>query len=367
MTARLVATIGAMLAAILVNAKAMGETLLMPPSVEQVIQERVNNGRYPAMVVALVDGPQSGLFTYGQLPDGASPTVDTAFEIGSITKTFTAVLLAEEVQSGRVHLEDPVATELPDFAIPQRNGRQITPGELAMQCSGLPRLPDNLRPANLANPYAGYDAGKLKSFLGRYMLTRDPGASYEYSNLGFALLGYALARSAHMSFASLLEQKILSPLGMRATTLTVTEAMRVHLAPGHDAEGNPASNWDQGVFASAGGIVSTPGDMQAYLKASMGLAASPLDGAIALAQQPRRNMDSHSRIGLAWMTTTTPNGSVVWHNGRTGGYGSFIGMSADRHRGVVILTNVSASVDDLGMALLLRVRADANQKRDDGN
>jgi len=356
-----------MLATIPVSSTAMGEPSLMPLSVEQVIQERVNNGRYPAMVIALVDGTQSGIFTFGKLPNGAPPSADTVFEIGSVTKTFTALLLAEAVQSGRVQLDEPVARVLPDFGIPQRNGRTITFGNLATQCSGLPKLPDNLNINNLVNPYAGYDAGRLKTFLGDYTLTRDPGASYEYSNVGYALLGYALARSAHMSYGALLEQKILGPLGMTGTATTVTDAMRAHLAPGHDAWGSPAGNWDQDVFAGAGAILSTAADMQRYLNANMGRAARPLDEATSLAQQPRRNVDSHTRIGLAWMTTATPHGSIIWHNGRTGGYGSFIGVSADRHRGVVILTNVSTSVDELGVALLLNAGADANGKRADGN
>src|SRR5262249_15553192 len=188
-----------------------------------------------------------------------------------------------------------------------------------------------------------------KAFLAEYQLPRDPGASYEYSNLSFGLLGYALARLAHTTYGALTEEAILQPLGMTLTGIAFTDAMRVHLAPGHDDTGKPAQNWDFDALAGAGALRSTAIDMLRYLKANMGIDPSPLAAAMKLAQRPRSDMNQTTRIGLAWMTTDK---GIVWHSGGTGGYKRYIGFTADGRRGVVILTNTSVEVDDLGFATL---------------
>jgi serine-type D-Ala-D-Ala carboxypeptidase/endopeptidase len=242
-----------------------------------------------------------------------------------------------------------VARLLPDFQIPSRGGKQITLGELATQHSGLPRMPSNFLPTDPANPYADYDAAKLKAFLAVYELPRDPDASYEYSNLGFGLLGYALAQLDHTTYGALASEAILKPLGMTMSGTAFTDAMRTRLAPGHDADGKAVKNWDLDALAGAGGIRSTVNDMLRYLKANIGIDQSPLAAAMKLAQRPRGDMTKTARIGLAWMTTDR---GIVWHNGMTGGYASFLGFTANGQRGVVILTNAAASTDDLGFATL---------------
>jgi serine-type D-Ala-D-Ala carboxypeptidase/endopeptidase len=326
---------------------------VLPPRVDAAAQQRVDDGEYPALVIALVDGDHSGIYTYGKLNDGKAPTGDTVFEIGSITKTFTATLLAEAVTKKELRLDQPVASLLPDFQIPSRNGKQITLGELAMQDSGLPRMPTNFHPANMDDPYVDYSLDQLKAFLATYALPRDPGAKYEYSNLGAALLGYALDRHAGTGYDKLVQEQILIPLGMNSSAITNNAAMQSHLAQGHDAAGKPVSNWNLKLFAGAGGIRSTGNDMLRYLKANMGLIPSPLQTAMQFAQTPRSaGPGSDNKIGLIWMTQHGPDGDVIWHNGMTGGYASFIGFTADRRYGVVILTNTATAVDDLGFATL---------------
>jgi CubicO group peptidase (beta-lactamase class C family) len=228
----------------------------------------------------------------------------------------------------------------------------ITLGELAMQDSGLPRLPSNMHPANPADPYADYDAAKLKDFLATYKLPRDPGAQYEYSNLGVGLLGYALARRAGTSYANLVRKQILAPLGMTSTSATFKQPLGPRWAIGHDEQGKPVQPWHLDALAGAGAINSTGTDMLRWLDANMGR-GDALHAAMKLAHQPRRPIGGNERIGLAWMTRHDKDGEVVWHNGMTGGYASFMGFTADGSRGVVILTNVAASVDDLGFATLL--------------
>jgi CubicO group peptidase (beta-lactamase class C family) len=322
----------------------------LPERVAKAAQERIAAGTYQTIVFAVVDGDKSEIVAFGKLPDGKTPDGDTVYEIGSITKTFTATLLAEAVQSGRLQLDEPVAQLLPDFKIPARNGKQITLLEIATQHSGLPRMPSNLAPADPANPYADYGTAQLKAFLAGYELPRDPGASYEYSNLAFGLLGTALSQNAHRPYGVLLQRKILQPLGMTMSGIVFSDAMRARLAPGYDESGKPAKNWDFDALASAGAIRSTATDLLRYLKANMRAGQTPLTKAMKFAQFPRADMDKDTRIGLAWMID---HGNVVWHGGVTGGYRSFLGFTIDGRHGVVVLTNTPSSPDDLGFATLM--------------
>ena len=321
----------------------------LPERVEKAAQDRVAAGICQTLVFGVVDGDNSEVVAFGTLDDGTAPDGDTVYEIGSITKTFTATLLAQAVLAGRVTLDTPVAQLLPDFQIPSRGGMEITLGEIGTQHSGLPRVPSNLLPKDAGDPYADYDAAKLKAFLAGYQLPRDPGATYEYSNLGFGLLGYALAQSEHTSYGALAGEKILKPLGMTMSGTVLSDAMRAHLAPGHDNSGNAMKNWDFDALAGAGAIRSTANDMLRYLKANMGIDPSPLAEAMKLAQAPRSDMNKTMRIGLAWMTTRK---GILWHNGETGGYRSFVGFTADGRHGVVVLSNTDADPDDLGFATL---------------
>ena len=343
--------LGGLLTAMAATA-AVAEDASLPLRVEQAIQARVEAGEYPALVVATIDGESSAVRSWGKLDDGRAPDADTLFEIGSITKTFTATLLAQAVKNGKLQLDTPVATLLPGFTLPERNGAAITLGMLAEQDSGLPRLPGNLAPVDITDPYADYDAAKLRAFLADYTLTRDPGASFEYSNLGYGLLGHALATHAGTDYATLLHKQVLAPLGMNSSGTTLPSSSHVRLARGHDPDGKPVPNWNFDVLAGAGAIRSTGADMLRYLAANLGTLDTPLSVALRFAQAPRRAVGASEHIGLGWMTRHTPHGDITWHNGMTGGYASFIGFDARTRHGVVVLVNAQRSVDDLGFALL---------------
>jgi CubicO group peptidase (beta-lactamase class C family) len=321
----------------------------LPERVEKAAQDRIAAGLHQTLVFGVVDGDRSEVAAFGTLDDGKAPDGDTVYEIGSITKTFTATLLADAVLAGRVTLDTPVAQLLPDFKIPSRGGMQITLGLLGSQHSGLPREPSNFLPKDYGDPYADYDAAKLKAFLAGYQLPRDPGADYEYSNLGFGLLATALAQSERTTWSALAGEKILKPLGMTMSGTAFSDAMRAKRAPGHDNMGNAAKNWDFDVFAGTGAMRSTANDMLRYLKANMGIDPSPLAAAMKLAQTPLSEAFKTNHIGLAWMTSRT---GIMWHNGETGGYRSFIGFTADRRHGVVILSNTAMDLDDLGFGTL---------------
>ena len=291
---------GAIAGACLMIASTQAQAGALPERVVQAVNASIADGRYQTVVFGLINGDQSAVQTFGKLDNGKAPDGDTVYEIGSITKTFTATMLAQEVLSKHVTLETPVSKLLPDFTIPSRAGKPITLGDIGTQRSGLPRMPANFSPKDSANPYADYDAAMLRAFLAGYNLPRDPGASYEYSNLAFGLLGYALAQTSHTTYGNLVARQVLRPLGMAMSGTSFTDVMRAHLAPGHDENGKPASNWDLDALAGAGAVRSTANDMLRYLKANMGMGHSPLQTAMKFAQQPRRRhrqRDAH-RAGV---------------------------------------------------------------------
>jgi len=311
-------------------------------------------------VVGYVDGNDTTIRAFGvaSKDSGKPPDAGTVFEIGSITKTFTAALLAEEVLGGKMKLSDPVQKYLPEgVALTQVGDRPSELGDIATQRSGLPRMPGNFAPANPADPYADFDRKKLWEAVSAVKPARAPGAAYEYSNFGFGLLGEILGRETGMSYRDLVKARIFAPLGMTSTDTLLTDPLERRSAQGYAPAGMPAHHWAFDAFAGAGAINSTATDMLAYLRANMAAStaasASTLSRALAMAHELRADMgpDPKTRIGLAWMTT--PSGVGRWHNGGTGGFMSFIGFTDDGKRGVVILSNVgNRPVDQVGFHLL---------------
>lgn len=336
---------------------ARGQQPFAPDSVVRaILADRIATNRGKGFVVAVLEKGQAprihaaGISGVEELELGPA----TVFEIGSITKVFTTTLLADMVARGEVKLDDPVAKYLPpNVRVPSRNGRQITLLDLATQTSGLPRLPGNLRPASPANPYVDYTAGNLYSFLTSYDLTRDAGERYEYSNLGIGLLAHALALRAGVGYEELLQERVLTPLGMTDTRIVLPPGMQSRLATGFNALGEQVSAWEFSSLAGAGALRSTVADMVRFLAANLDSAHRPLGAVMATARRARRQSDRPGNsIGLAWNVVDLFGTTITWHNGGTGGYRAFIGLDEPRGRGVVILTNSTISPDDIGFHLL---------------
>ena len=326
---------------------------LSDSAIRAVIKDRVDTKRSSGIAVGILDPDgRTRVFAYGA--SGTSRPLDgqSVFEIGSITKTFTATTLADMVAKGEVKLDDPVAKYLPASAhVPSRNGREITLVDLATQSSGLPRMPSNFAPKDQTNPYADYTEQQAVDFVSSYQLPRDVGAKYEYSNLGMGLLGIALTRREGVSYEALVRTHVIDPLGMNDTRVTFTPSMRERLALGHDENGAVVSNWDIPGLAGAGALRSTVNDMLRYLQANVDPSHTTLAPAIDMAHAKRYATDNPNlSLGLAWHILTTAAGSAItWHNGGTGGYRTFIGFDPARHAGVVVLSNSATSVDDIGL------------------
>lgn len=323
-------------------------------AVKATLQQRLASKPGVGIVVATVEkGKPVKIVTAGTTGSKTSLDGNTAFEIGSITKVFTTALLADMVQRGEVRLDDPISKYLPSTVrVPARGGKQITLLDLATQSSGLPRLPNNLKPADMTNPYADYSVQQLYAFLSSYELPRDIGAQFEYSNLGVGLLGHVLSLRAGKSYEALVTERILGPLKMNDTRIVFTPEMREHLAAGHNAAGGVVANWDLPTLAGAGALRSTVNDMAKFLAANLDSASGPVGRALATAHTPRREAERQMKIGLGWLTLNQFGAPLVWHNGQTGGYHSFIGFDPAKARGIVILINQGVSIDDIGLHVL---------------
>jgi serine-type D-Ala-D-Ala carboxypeptidase/endopeptidase len=322
----------------------------------------IMEGQWTAgLVVGLVTSGGTEVYAYGQTTDGGpAPDENTLFEIGSITKTFTSLLLADFIEDGAVALNQPVQELLPadQVTVPTRSGVSITLKHLSTHTSGLPRMPDNFNPADWSDPYVDYGVSQLYEFLNNYTLTVTPGTHFEYSNVGGGLLGHALTLAAGQPYADLVSARITSRLGMPDTVIALSSDQEARFAQGHDADLAPVPPWNIDVLAPAGALRSTARDMLVYLAAQAGLTDSALASAMALTHVPQATIDARTRIGLAWLET---DGRYLWHTGGTGGFGTFVGFDRGAPRGTVVLSNTQSIAFQpelaLGLALLRMLAA----------
>ena len=327
----------------------------IPDDVKANIRARVDNGWTVGVVVGVVDSTGARYFSYGSTVKAAGQPVNphTVYEIGSISKIFTALSLADMAVKGEVGLDDPVQRYLPadSVHVPSKDGKEITLRLLSAQRSGLPRMPNNLTPANVTDPYADYGTSRLYAFLNGDTLARDPGASYEYSNLGVGLLGVALARRNGTSYEQMILTRVIRPLGMTDTRITLTPDMQARLAHGY-AGGREVANWNFDALAGAGAVRSDATDLTKLLAAAMGLVHTPLDSAFRLTEAIEFDAGPTMRIGLGWHVIGPDSAEIIWHNGGTGGYHSFIGFDPRKKTGVVVLSNDAPPIDDIGLHIL---------------
>jgi D-alanyl-D-alanine-carboxypeptidase/D-alanyl-D-alanine-endopeptidase len=323
----------------------------------KILVERVDKYRQSVgIVVGVIEPRGRRVIAYGNLANGDPRPLngDTVFEIGSITKLFTSLLLADMAERNEVALDDPVAKFLPaTVKVPERRAEQITLEDLATHKSGLPRMPGNVDPGDPGNPFKEYSVNQLYAFLSSYQLPRDIGERFEYSNIGGALLGHALAERAGVNYEALVENRITQPLGMKSTRITLTAEMKDRLAVGHAYALEPTPNWDLGALGAAGALRSTANDLLTFLSAHLGYTKTPLSRSMAAMLKVRRDRD-RGTIGLGWFLDLRGGLEIISHTGSTGGYQSYIGYDPKARIGVVVLSNSGTGVimDDIGLHLL---------------
>ncbi|GAB3894532.1 hypothetical protein GCM10028803_09640 [Larkinella knui] len=298
------------------------------------------------------------LYTYGYgetaKGNGRIPDATTLFEIGSISKTFTATLLADAVQRGLVKLDDPVNLYLPD-SIPalQKDGIPVTLKTLSNHTSGLPRLPANLfiTATDMTNPYKHYDRKLLYTYLKTATLSRQPGKEYEYSNLAVGLLGTILETVNKKSYEELIKERIAKPLGMAHTVVTLTESDKKMFAQGYDANTKPTSSWEFQSLVGAGGIRSSVTDLVRYVKAELGKGPKKLIDAMKQTQQMTFE-NGATTIGLGWHWSAKNPRPWFGHQGGTGGFVTYVAFNPSRQTAVILLTNSQTSIEELTTGFL---------------
>ncbi|MCA9239323.1 MAG: serine hydrolase [Planctomycetales bacterium] len=334
--------------------------------IDRLAQPYVDSETVVGMTVGVVKGDQRLVRGYGQLSAGdpRAPDGRTIYELGSVSKVFTGLLLADAVIAKRVTLDTPAEDLLPSGVTMQRRDEKlpILLRHLATHCSGLPRLPDNLEPADPENPYADYDGKRLAAFLKSFRPRKRPGEVGEYSNLGVGLLGDLLAFQSKTSYESLLKSRITEPLGLADTTITLSDEQQKRLAPPHTEGGARGHTWDFDKLAGCGAIRGTADDLLKFARANMHPPEGPMGEAIELAwrvhQEPIGEGDFP--MGLCWHVAR--DGATRWHNGQTGGYHTAVFINRPLDAAVVVLTNTSTDEVDQLAGDLIRMLAGADVK-----
>lgn len=339
----------------LIIAIASGSSSAANAELEKVLKHKVETEKLSVgIAVAIIENGQVSFINVGVANKETAQEIDqnTLFEIGSVSKVMTSTALATFVDEGTLKLSDPVQNYLPkSVKLPMKNDKAITFESLASHRSGLPRLPSNMQFSNPLNPYVDYTTEMMYEFLNQYTLPREVGESPEYSNLAVGLLGHTLAKIDDMNYEQMLMQRVLKPLKMKDTFVEVPRSALTRRSKGHNGNLETTDYWQLPAMAGAGAVVSDATDMALYLKANM--QQNELASAIKLTHQPTAEFgNSLTKVGLGWIIQGTADGDVYMHNGQTGGFASFIGFNPTSHKGIVILSNTSILMDEVGYSYL---------------
>jgi CubicO group peptidase (beta-lactamase class C family) len=327
-------------------------------ALKQAVGARNNSA---GMVAILIDESGTRMSSYGSSgKQDVAMDGDAVFEIMSNTKVLTSLLLADMEARGEVSFGDPVTKYLPATVKMRERGGRITLLDLATYTSGLPNMPSNLSPMwwATAAPMREYTQEKLFEFLAAFEPIHPPGTHYEYANLGFGLLGIALANRAGVPYEELLIKRICEPLKMNHTRITLTDEMSRHLVQGHDLDMKPTELWTFPAIPGAGCALSTANDLTKFLKACMGITRTKLRSSLAkLTHSQRPTSLPGTKAGMGWYVTSTGDDQVVWKSGLSMGCNTFMGYSRRERRGAVLLGNflwqpLDAGTISLGIKLI---------------
>ena len=326
------------------HAQTLPTRLATSTEIRDMLVQRVDvEHRAHAIIVGLISKRGREIIGYGKFApdDPRVPDGETIFEIGSVTKVFTTLLLSEMVLDKEVNLNDPIAKYLPaSVHVPSRNGKQITLLDLATHHSGLPKEP--------SHPY-DYTMDQVYDFLNHYELPRDPGAEYEYSNFGVGLLGRILAMRAGTDYETLVRTRITEPLGMTHTAIHPTEEMKSNMIDGYNKD-QKTPPLPTNALAPAGALRSNVDDMLIFLAANMGIIRTPLLPAMKYMLTVRRDSSPGNKVALGWHIVN--GGTLVCHNGGTIGYHAYVGFEPKRKIGIVVLSNSIDFTDDMAQQIL---------------
>lgn len=326
--------------------------------VDTLARSYIQNSNTVGLSIGILKDGKTYTYGYGstQKKNGTRPDANTIFEIGSISKTFTAQLLAYYVNAGKISLTDPITKYLPDSVAANPELQQIKVVNLSNHTSGLVRLPENLLNKNpdAANPYKSYTKELLFSYLKSCKLVSVPGEVYSYSNTGTGLLGVILGRISGKTYAQLVKEIITDPLKMNSTFQYLTPESAKRFTKVYNMEAKEVKAWDFDAFVGAGGLRSTVNDMLIY--AANNIESKNPDLAKAFELTHQITFSKEPKVGLGWHIMKPTADTYYWHNGGTGGSRSFIIININKKTAVVVLANSEAETDDVGVGIIEKLQ-----------
>ncbi|MCE3258917.1 MAG: hypothetical protein K0S12_558 [Bacteroidetes bacterium] len=321
--------------------------------VDKVVKDHMQSPQNCGLSIGIIKNGKEIIYNYGEVKRNSKSlaTPATLYEIGSVSKVFCGILLANAILEKKVNPDDDIRKYLPgEYPNLQAGDNYIQLIHLANHTSGLPRLPDDLEgQANYdpQNPYKNYDREMVFNFLKKVKLTVQPGKVSDYSNIGMGLLGIILERVYGKPFEELVKEKIAGPLGMKNTVIRLDAGKENLFATGYNAGGKETPHWELEALAAAGALRSDMQDMMIFLKENI----EGKNEAVKLSHQSTFN--SGSTVGMAWQLMKTRQGNtLIWHNGGTFGFSSFIGLVKEKNSGVVVLNNSGTNVDFIALQIL---------------
>ncbi|HRH64984.1 MAG TPA: serine hydrolase domain-containing protein [Bacteroidia bacterium] len=367
-------------------------------AIDSIAGEHLKNTDGIGFVIAVYNSGQKEFYSYGINDPGTRDRADsgTVFEIGPVSETFTAIAFAQLAIKGAVGIDDPLQNYLPvdvpapvyqkivcapmkdaenPYGIGQEAGKKFTPYVclpdasekpqpillcyLATHTSGLPAYPHDLKsPKGKDDPYAGYSKRDLYEFLKNYRLLEPIGYDYLHSALGISILGHVLSLREKKPFERVVEENLLEPLGMNQTKIKLQDPLLYRFVNGYNRTGKKQAHWNYDILAPSGGYHSTPADMMRFLEANISSGKSSMTGVLDFTHNPRIRLSESKKgieeIALGWRIS--PLGieqqKIVWQGGVTAGFASYIGFVETSHTGVVILSNCSVPLDEMGEQVL---------------
>jgi CubicO group peptidase (beta-lactamase class C family) len=347
--------VSALAVALLVPAAGAAHAFPTDEAVRDILRQRIEvSRRGVGCVVALVDESGARVVSYGLAKSGEARPVDgdTVFQVGSVTKVFTSLLLAQMASRGEVRLEDPIALYAPPSVTTPR-AKEITLLHLSRHTAGFMSFADNLDSTPAEHPGEAPTNEAMFAALDLQPMRAATGVHHSYSSYGAALLGELLARRAGTDFESAVRTRILEPLGMTRSGFALTPQLRAAHASGHTARGEPRVPAQARGMLGSGALRSTANDLARFVEAQLGLRDSELAAPMRATQRTAADLQRPDLpMGLGWFHAELPGKRIVHHSGSTPGFSAYVGMDLERRRGVVVLGNSDHDVTNLGLHLL---------------
>ena len=324
----------------------------------QKIRAHLDNGDLVGLVVVSVTGDSVVHRSFEQvsIDDSDEIIASSQFEIGSITKAFTNLLLAELVAKGVVRYDTAVADVMTDVTFDNPAVGEVTLLQLATHTSGLPRLPANLISQDPSDPYKDYDVEALYEGVKTTRAGQQLNQQYAYSNFGAGLLGHLLGAADGTDYERALRAHVLEPLGMTTATFDDTESP----VPGHSMQ---TANWHLQALAAAGALRASGVELAKVLQPWLSPGFDSLQHDYSADLVVAASAGGNISISPVWHVVGADDSMVYWHNGGTGGYRSFVGFNPVTGKGRVVLSNSRFDVTQMGLQLLAAEPLERGQVR----